>query len=79
MQVIVAEAAKVIQAVGRNWKVNTHTGEGDNVSRMASLTEGPGPWKSPSKSWKVKQFLKILKFFILCKNLVFHQITDHQY
>ncbi|XP_044502338.1 uncharacterized protein LOC123223265 isoform X2 [Mangifera indica] len=53
-KVIVAEAAKVIQAVGRNWKVNTHTGEGDNVSRMASLTEGPAPWKSPSKSWKTR-------------------------
>ncbi|XP_031277446.1 uncharacterized protein LOC116135879 isoform X1 [Pistacia vera] len=51
-KVIVTEAAKVIQEVGKNWKVNTLIGEGDNVSRMSSLTEGPAAWKSPSKSWK---------------------------
>ncbi|KAK1559427.1 hypothetical protein Q3G72_014369 [Acer saccharum] len=52
-KVIVTEAAKVIQDAGKNWKLNALTSEGESMSRMASLSEGPVGLRSPSKSRKV--------------------------
>ena len=53
LQVIVSEAAKAIQNVGKNWKLSTVTGEVETISQMASLTEGEPILRSPAKSWKV--------------------------
>ncbi|KAK4848296.1 hypothetical protein QYF36_011416 [Acer negundo] len=52
-KVIVTEAAKVIQDAGKNWKLNALTSEGESMSRIAPLSEGPAGWRSPSKSRKV--------------------------
>ena len=59
LQVIVIEASKVIQDVGRGWKPMVLTGEGENMGRMGSLSEGPAVLRSPSKNWKV--IIKLLK------------------
>ncbi|XP_022733860.1 uncharacterized protein LOC111287512 isoform X1 [Durio zibethinus] len=52
-KVIVREAAKAIQDVGKSWKLSTVTGEVEAVSRMASLKEGQPILRSPAKSWKM--------------------------
>ncbi|KDP28669.1 hypothetical protein JCGZ_14440 [Jatropha curcas] len=52
-KVIITEAAKNIQDAGKGWKAVAPTGEGESMSRMASLSEGPTLFKSPSKSWKM--------------------------
>ncbi|XWS35767.1 hypothetical protein CRYUN_Cryun20dG0024100 [Craigia yunnanensis] len=52
-KVIVREAAKAIQNVGKSWKLSTVTGEEETISRMASLTEGQPILRSPAKSWKM--------------------------
>ncbi|KAH7577878.1 hypothetical protein ACOSP7_001059 [Xanthoceras sorbifolium] len=52
-KIIVTEATKVIQDAGKNWKLNAPAGEGESMSQMASLSEGPAVLRSPSKSWKV--------------------------
>ncbi|XP_039000352.1 uncharacterized protein LOC120126147 [Hibiscus syriacus] len=52
-KVIVREAAKAIQEVGKSWKLSTVTGEVETVSRMtSSFTEGQPILRSPAKSWK---------------------------
>lgn len=50
-QVIVTEASKVIQEVGRSWRP-AQIAEGETMVRMGSF-EGPTVFRSPSKSWKV--------------------------
>lgn len=50
-KIIITEASKVIQDVGRSWK--PHISEGEIMGRMGSLTEGPNYLKSPSKSLKM--------------------------
>lgn len=63
-QVIVKEASKNIQDVGKGWKPTAHAGEVESMSRAGSLNEGPAVFKSPSKSWKV--IVKLLqKFFFI--------------
>ncbi|OMO78645.1 hypothetical protein CCACVL1_14242 [Corchorus capsularis] len=52
-KVIVKEAAKAIQDVGKSWKLSTVTGEVDTLSQMTSLTEGQPILRSPAKSWKM--------------------------
>ncbi|KAM4105102.1 hypothetical protein ACJW30_06G207800 [Castanea mollissima] len=52
-KVIVTEASKVIQDVGRGWKPTVLTIEGENMGRMGSLSEGPAVLRSPSKNWKM--------------------------
>ncbi|XP_022769710.1 uncharacterized protein LOC111313309 isoform X2 [Durio zibethinus] len=52
-KVIVREAAKAIQDVGKCWKLSTVTGELETMSRMTSLTGGQPILKSPAKSWKM--------------------------
>ncbi|XP_021280997.1 uncharacterized protein LOC110414238 [Herrania umbratica] len=52
-KVIVREAAKVIQDVGKSWKLSTVTGEVETVSRMTSLTEGQPILRSPAKTKKM--------------------------
>ncbi|KAA3475296.1 12S seed storage globulin 1 [Gossypium australe] len=53
-RVIVREAAKAIQEVGRGWKLSTVTGEVETASRMtSSFTEGQPILRSPAKSWKM--------------------------
>lgn len=53
-RVIVREAAKPIQEVGRGWKLSTVTGEVETASRMtSSFTEGQPILRSPAKSWKM--------------------------
>ncbi|GLU00614.1 hypothetical protein SLE2022_179670 [Rubroshorea leprosula] len=52
-KVIVTEAAKAIQDVGKGWKLTTIGGDGESFSRMTSLTEGPAVFRSPSKSRKM--------------------------
>ncbi|XP_015584350.2 uncharacterized protein LOC8258533 isoform X2 [Ricinus communis] len=52
-KVIITEAAKNIRDDGRGWRPAALTGEGDSMSRMGSLGEGPAAFKSPSKTWKV--------------------------
>ncbi|XP_022733861.1 uncharacterized protein LOC111287512 isoform X2 [Durio zibethinus] len=56
-KVIVREAAKAIQDVGKSWKLSTVTGEVEAVSRMASLKEGQPILRSPAKSWKKIELL----------------------
>ncbi|KAF2315338.1 hypothetical protein GH714_038868 [Hevea brasiliensis] len=52
-KVIITEAAKNMQDVGKGWKPATYTGEGESMSRTVSLSEGPAVFKSPTKSWKM--------------------------
>ncbi|OMP00504.1 hypothetical protein COLO4_12600 [Corchorus olitorius] len=52
-KVIVKEAAKAIQDVGKSWKLSTVTGEVDTISQRTSLTEGQPILRSPAKSWKM--------------------------
>lgn len=52
-QVIVREAAKAIQDVGKSWKLSTVTGEVETISRKTSLTEGQPILRSPAKTKKV--------------------------
>ncbi|KAL3536857.1 hypothetical protein ACH5RR_000223 [Cinchona calisaya] len=52
-KVIVAQASKTIQEVGRSWKAIIHNVEGENMSHTESLTESPTVMRSPSKSWKM--------------------------
>ncbi|KAK3038073.1 hypothetical protein RJ639_031627 [Escallonia herrerae] len=69
-KVILTEACKVMQEVGRSWKPTVHTIEGETMAPMESLTDtpafmrspgpvamrspGPAAMRSPSKSWKVR-------------------------
>lgn len=50
-KVIITEASKIIQDVGRTLKAVT--AEGEVMGRMGSLTEGPAVLRSPSKNWKM--------------------------
>ncbi|XP_059651456.1 uncharacterized protein LOC132299044 [Cornus florida] len=52
-KVIVTEASKVMQDVGRSWKPTAHCGEGEIISHLGSLSEGSVVTRSPSKSWKM--------------------------
>ncbi|KAK6918412.1 hypothetical protein RJ641_016834 [Dillenia turbinata] len=52
-KVIISEASKSIQDVGRILKLSGHINEGEIVSRSTSLTEGPSVLRSPSKGWMV--------------------------
>ncbi|GAV90087.1 hypothetical protein CFOL_v3_33496 [Cephalotus follicularis] len=52
-KVIVTEASRAIQDVGKNWKITALAGEGESMSRMTSLNEGPAVLRSPSKNWKM--------------------------
>lgn len=51
-QIIVTEASKVIQEVGRSWRPASQIAEGETMVRMGSF-EGPAVFRSPSKNWKV--------------------------
>lgn len=52
-KIIITEAAKNVQDVGRGWKPSTLTGQEESMPRTASLNEGPAAFASPSKSWKI--------------------------
>ncbi|WCJ23167.1 hypothetical protein M5689_005210 [Euphorbia peplus] len=54
-KVIITEAAKSIQdaGFGKGWKPAALTADGESMSRIGSLSEGPPPFKSPAKSWKM--------------------------
>ncbi|EOX96051.1 hypothetical protein QUC31_005365 [Theobroma cacao] len=52
-KVIVREAAKAIQDVGKSWKLSTVTGEVETISRKTSLTEGQPILRSPAKTKKM--------------------------
>ncbi|KAK6920169.1 hypothetical protein RJ641_016073 [Dillenia turbinata] len=52
-KVIISEASKRVQDVGRSLKLSSHINEGEILSRSTSLTEGPAVLRSPSKGWKV--------------------------
>lgn len=69
MQVIITEASKIIQDVGRSWRA---VAEGESMGRMGSLTEGPAVLRSPLKNWKVmikNWYLDSLKFLDADKNI----------
>ncbi|KAG5538456.1 hypothetical protein RHGRI_019133 [Rhododendron griersonianum] len=51
-KIIVTEASKVIQEVGRSWRPASQIAEGETMVRVGSL-EGPAVFRSPSKSWKI--------------------------
>uniref|UniRef100_A0A251LVW5 DUF7642 domain-containing protein n=2 Tax=Manihot esculenta TaxID=3983 RepID=A0A251LVW5_MANES len=52
-KVIITEAAKNMQDVGKGCKSGTYAGEGESMSRTVSSSEGPTAFKSPTKSWKM--------------------------
>ncbi|XP_024923378.1 uncharacterized protein LOC107434730 isoform X1 [Ziziphus jujuba] len=52
-KVIITEASKTIQGVGKSSKRSLISGEGESIGRMVSLSEGPAVLRSPSKSLKV--------------------------
>ncbi|XP_057999174.1 uncharacterized protein LOC110669541 [Hevea brasiliensis] len=52
-KVIITEAAKNTQDVGKGWKPAAYTGEGKGKSRTVSFSEGAAAFKSPTKSWKM--------------------------
>ncbi|XP_062155585.1 uncharacterized protein LOC133863589 [Alnus glutinosa] len=52
-KVIITEASKIIQDVGRSWRPMVLTAEGENTGRMGSLTEGPTALRSPIKNLKM--------------------------
>ncbi|KAJ0112509.1 hypothetical protein Patl1_00391 [Pistacia atlantica] len=79
-KVIVTEAAKVIQEVGKNWKVNTLIGEGDNVSRMSSLTEGPAALEITFQKLEAGCKMKSLGcILVVRKDLTFLMTTSSPY
>jgi hypothetical protein len=53
LQVIITEASKIIQDVGRSWRPMALIAEGETTGRMGSLTEGPTALRSPIKNLKV--------------------------
>ncbi|CAL5382894.1 unnamed protein product [Camellia sinensis] len=52
-KIIVTEASKVIQDVGRTRRSAAQIGEGESMVRVGSSAEGPAVFRSPSKSWKI--------------------------
>ncbi|KAF5451555.1 hypothetical protein F2P56_026654 [Juglans regia] len=52
-KVIITEASKIIQDVGRSWRPTALSAEGESMGRMGSLTEGPAVLRSPLKNWKM--------------------------
>ena len=56
-KVIVTQASKTIQEVGRSWKATVNNVEGENMFRMESSIDSLAVMKSPSRSSKVSQQL----------------------
>ncbi|PON92011.1 hypothetical protein TorRG33x02_120830 [Trema orientale] len=52
-KVIITEASKTLLDVGKSWKPTAKAAEGENVSRVGSLSEGPAVLRSPVKSLKM--------------------------
>lgn len=52
-KVIITEASKTMQDVGKSWKPTALAAGGETVSRVGSLTEGPAILRSPVKSLKM--------------------------
>ncbi|KAL6981899.1 hypothetical protein U1Q18_023517 [Sarracenia purpurea var. burkii] len=52
-KIIVTEASKVIQDVGRSWRPTAQISEGGSMIHMGSSADGPTVLRSPSKSWKI--------------------------
>lgn len=78
-KVIVSEASKLIQDVGISWRPTVHSIEGESVSHMESLTEGPAILRSPSKSWKVigsPRHASVENRGVLSADLVLHKLEE---
>ncbi|KAL5574211.1 hypothetical protein UlMin_023808 [Ulmus minor] len=54
--VIITEASKTIQDVGKRWKPTVQAAEGESMACTGSLTEGPTFMKSPVKSLNFKDY-----------------------
>ena len=52
-QIIVTEASKVIQNIGRSWRPTAQISESESITHMGSSAEHPTVLRSPSQSWKV--------------------------
>ncbi|XP_052170728.1 uncharacterized protein LOC127786956 isoform X2 [Diospyros lotus] len=52
-KIIVSEASKMIQDVGRSWKPHPQISERDTIVHMGSSAEGPAVLRSPYKSQKI--------------------------
>uniref|UniRef100_A0A5B7BLH9 DUF7642 domain-containing protein n=1 Tax=Davidia involucrata TaxID=16924 RepID=A0A5B7BLH9_DAVIN len=78
-KVIITEASKVIQDVGRNWKLTAHGVEGESMFRLGSLTEGPAVLRSPSKSWKMTgspRHVSVEQRGVLHGDLLLHKLEE---
>lgn len=64
IQVIVTEAAKIMQDVGGSWKLSALIGEDESMSQMGSLTERPVALRSPSKNWKVSIIIEVTSILL---------------
>lgn len=74
-KIIVREASKKIQDVGRSWKPS----EGEIMARMGSLTDGPSALRSPSKSWKMTgspRHALVERRSILSGDLMLHKLEE---
>ncbi|XP_052192803.1 uncharacterized protein LOC127801594 isoform X2 [Diospyros lotus] len=52
-KIIVTEASKVIQDIGRSWRPTAQIIESESITRMGSSAENPTVLRSPSQSWKI--------------------------
>ncbi|KAA8520601.1 hypothetical protein F0562_014857 [Nyssa sinensis] len=78
-KVIISEASKVIQDVGRSWKLTAHSVEGESMFRMGTLTEGPDVLRTPSKSWKMigsPRYASMEHKGVLHGDLLLHKIEE---
>ncbi|KAK9273865.1 hypothetical protein L1049_018677 [Liquidambar formosana] len=77
-KIIITEASKIIQDVGRSWKP-THISEGETVARMSSLSEGLAVLRSPSKSYKMTgspRYASVERRGILPGDLLLHKLEE---
>jgi hypothetical protein len=77
-KVIVTEASKVIQEVGRSWRPTSQIAEGETMVRMGSF-EGPAVFRSPSKSWKIvgsPRYASVEQRGPLHADLLLHKIDE---
>ncbi|KAA8516012.1 hypothetical protein F0562_019191 [Nyssa sinensis] len=78
-KVIISEASQVVQDVGRSWKPTAHSGKGESMARLGSLTEGPSVLKSPSKSWQMigsPRYASVEHRAIVSGDLLLHKLEE---
>ncbi|XAR63112.1 hypothetical protein NMG60_11022942 [Bertholletia excelsa] len=78
-KIIITEASKVIQDVGRGWRPISQIGEGESMVHVGSSFEGPAVLRSPSKSHKVvgsPRYASVEHRLTLPPDLLLHKVEE---